>query len=282
MTLAVASKPLTLSKSLLIGICDSLQGRAFDRLMGVSTRGVIITEGSNFITGGDDCAYAACQWLPVHRALKDLRPKKSDVFVDLGSGKGKALLIAGRLPYREVIGIEIDKSLAENADQNITTAQPRFRASCVKNIVGSVLEWPIPNEASVIFIFNPFTGKTFHDALTQVFESYDREPRNIHVVYGYPWEHDWLLSTGRVTVERVRPSVWPPYPRWWQSSDVIIIYRVIGNREETESTGSARRSVARDRALQYWSRPNGHQFTMTAPGRQTLISDSKNVNEITA
>src|SRR5271167_1667373 len=97
---------------------DGAQDRIFDRLLGVSTRENIITDGSVFTSGGDNCPYGRSQWLPVRRALKDLRPGPSDVFVDLGSGKGKTLLIAGRLPYRRVVGVEIDKELSQCARRN--------------------------------------------------------------------------------------------------------------------------------------------------------------------
>lgn len=266
----MVSKFSSLSKTLVLMACDSLQGRIFDRMMGVSTRGIVVTEGSNFMAGGDNCAYAACQWLPMRSVLKDLSPGSSDVFVDLGSGKGKALLTAGQLPYRRVIGVEIDEKLAAQANKNIATARAHMRASHVEGISGSVLDWAIPDDTSVVFMYNPFTGDTFREAITRVFASYDREPRDLHIVYGYPWEHDWLLSTGRVVVDGVKPSIWPPFPHWWQSADVFVTYRVIGTAGDAASSRLAQLSAARHRALQHWSHPNGHRFTMTVPGQQTL------------
>ena len=253
---------------------DSAQDRIFDRLLGVSTRENIITDGSVFTSGGDNCPYGRSQWLPVRRALKDLRPGRSDVFVDLGSGKGKTLLIAGLLPYRRVVGVEIDEELSQCARRNINKAQPRLRAQEVDSITAGVLDWPIPDEASVVFMFNPFIGQTFRTAVGQIFESYDRRPRTLHIVYRYPWEHDWLLSTDRVVVDGVRPGNWPARPRWWQSGHVIVSYRVVGVSEGSQSGSLPRRLIRPHRAIQRWSRPNGHRFTMSAPGKQTLYSSS--------
>src|ERR1700752_1632972 len=40
-------------------------------------------------------------------------------FVDVGAGKGRALLLASELPFRKVIGVELSKPLAQIAAQNI-------------------------------------------------------------------------------------------------------------------------------------------------------------------
>ena len=40
-------------------------------------------------------------------------------FVDLGSGKGRALLLASRFPFRRIVGVEIAPELSETAASNI-------------------------------------------------------------------------------------------------------------------------------------------------------------------
>jgi SAM-dependent methyltransferase len=252
---------------------NSAPDRVFDRLLNVSTRDVVIRDGSVF-TGGENCTYDGSQWLSVRRALKDLAPAPSDVFVDLGSGKGKALLIAGRLPYSRVIGVEIDDELSEHARQNIRQARSRLCAQDVKSVTASVLDWPIPDEASVIFMFNPFIGQTFRAVVDRIIESYDRRPRTLHIVYLYPWEHDWLLSTGRVVVDNVRPGNWLVRPGWWRSGYVIVCYRVLAAPAVSRSSPIPRSMIRSDRAIRYWSRPNGYRFTMSATGWDTLYSRS--------
>jgi SAM-dependent methyltransferase len=270
----VAPSPGARLASFWTGLLDGAQGCLFDHLLGVSTRQVLITEGSVFTAGTDNCPYAGSQWLPLRRALKDLPAGPSDVFADLGSGKGKALLIAGRLPYHRVIGVEIDDELSQYSRRNIERARPRLRADHVECITASVLEWPIPDETSVVFMYNPFIGQTFHAAAGRIFESFDRRPRALHIVYRYPWEHDWLVSTGRVTLANVRPSNWPAPPRWWRSGDVIVSYRVTGASAGSHCGPGPRRLLRAHPAVQRWSRPNGHRFAMSAPGQETLYSRS--------
>jgi len=269
-----AGRPIARIASFCVGLSNGTQGWVFDRLLGVSTRGGVVTDSSIFNAGGDNCPYSGSQWLPVRRALKSLAPGPADVFVDLGSGKGKAVLIAGRLPYRRVVGIEIDEELSRCANHNIVRARHRLLAQEIKSLNVSVLEWPIPDEVSVVFMFNPFIGQTFYSTMDRIFESYNRKPRTLHIVYGYPWEHDWLLSTGRVIIDNVGPSHWPALPRWWQKGDVIISYKVVSFSEGNKPTSLSRLSVRRNRAIQYWSRPNSHPLIISAPDGKIFYSRS--------
>lgn len=251
---------------------NSVPDRIFDRMLGVSTREIIVRDGSVFTSGGDNCAYDGSQWLPVRRVLRDLAPKSSDVLVDLGSGKGKVLLIAGRLPYRRVVGVEVDEELSEGARRNIKQAQSWLRAQDVDSITASVLDWPIPDETTIVFMFNPFIGQTFRAAVGKIIDSYDRRPRTLHIVYLYPWEHDWLLSTGRVVVDDVRPGNWLARPRWWQNEYVIVSYRVIGISDGSQSGSFPHSLIRSHKAIRHWSGPNGHRFTIAASGWETRYS----------
>jgi SAM-dependent methyltransferase len=267
--------PISRLKQFFGSLPDMTQGYAFDRFLGVSTREPVLTTSSVFAVGGENCPYSGAQWIPVQRALKDLTSGSADAFVDLGAGKGKALLIAGRLPYRRAIGVEIDEDLSRDSRRNVQRAGSRLRAQLVESINASVLEWPIPDEISVVFMHNPFIGQTFHSAIGHIFESYDRRPRDLHIVYQYPWEHDWLLSTNRVRVESVRPSSWPALPGWWQSGHVIVCYRVAGAHEGGWSRPAGASRGRRRRAADHWSRPNGHRFAMGAPGQETFYSPAR-------
>lgn len=232
----------------------------FDLLFGVSTRGIVYHDESTVTSGGDNSWYVGCQWLPMRRALHDLNPGSSDVFVDIGSGKGKAVLIAGRLPFRRVIGVEIDEGLTQCAKYNIQQVRLRLRAQEVESVTASALTWPIPDDVSVVFMGNPFIGATFHTVVHRIFESYDRRPRNLHIVYDNPWEHDWLVSTGRVVVDNVGSHSWPAPPGWWRGGLVIVSYRVVGVSAGSQSESRPPRRIFRSRrAIRDWSGVTGRE-----------------------
>jgi hypothetical protein len=232
-----------------------IQSYMFGRLFGVSVSFESVPAPS-----GENNGYGGSPWFPVRRALRKLKPGPQDVFADLGSGEGIVLLIAGRLPFKRVIGVDIDEELDLSAKENIRRAAGRLRAGEVRSVAASVLEWPVPDDLSVVYMFNPFTGKTFRGCVERIFDSYDRKPRELRILYGYPAEHDWLLSTGRVVVERVSGFFWPARSGWWKRGHALVTYRVVpagaGGPARLAPGSPARRS----RALQYWSAPNGFRL----------------------
>lgn len=252
----------------------------FDIYMGTSTTGVKHTATDFFHGGGDNWPYEGCGWPTLHFALRALRPSAADVFVDLGSGKGKALLVAGRFPYGRVIGVELDAELTRSAQRNLAQAARKLRARTVACETANATNWPFPDNATTVYLFNPFFGDTFRQAITQVFNSYDRNPRTIHIVYQYPWEHNWLLSTGRVVAESVNPGTWPSKRRWWSAGNVIVTYHV------TDRAGAADRSCplsgsnVSGMAMTRWRTQNDQRFVVRGPSGAGSSEHDENVTVV--
>jgi SAM-dependent methyltransferase len=251
-----------------------------DRLLGDSTGGLVDSPTSGIVTeGGDNSPYEPCRWLSVRKVIKDLRPGTSDVFLDFGSGKGQVLLIAALFPFKRVTGVEYDQELAERSRRNIEIALPRLRTRAVECITADVLESNVDDDASVVFMFNPFIGQTFRSAMGKVFASFDRNPRDLHIVYAIPWEHDWLISTGRVVVDGLRPCQWPVRPWWWRTGQVIVSYRVIEVADDRDqSVELPRRWLRPPRAVRRWTGANGHDFVAGAIGREVIHARSRATN----
>lgn len=246
-----------------------MQQEAFEWLMGVSTSRNVYHDEPVARTGR--VFYEGCQWLPLRRALRRIDPQISDVFVDLGAGKGQALLIAGRSGYGRCIGVEVDADLASSAARNIERARHRLRAD-VEVVNADALEWEIPDDATTVFMFCPFLGELFHTVVDGVFASYDRNPRDLLLVYDFPFEHNWLLSTGRLQVESVFPARWPTVPGWWRTSWVIVTYRV--------TSPAARQAIRHTRhrhgaATRRWGGLNDHRFWVGEPGGEKVYSTEK-------
>jgi SAM-dependent methyltransferase len=243
---------------------DSLtraEQRVFERRLGVSTSGhVYIDDGT---LTADRVFYQGCEWLPLRRMLRSLKPGPGDVFVDLGSGKGQALLVAAGFDYDRVLGIEMMPELVDLANDNLLRAASKLRCRDVRSERGDVLDWQMPDDVTTVFLYCPFNGEIFHQALGEVFASYDRKPRQLRIVYGYPWEHNWLVGTGRVVVEDVRPSGWPTKPWWWRTGWVNLVYRVVGPGEARSGPPQVRRRLFRPhRALKRWGGPNDQTYRL--------------------
>jgi SAM-dependent methyltransferase len=78
-------------------------------------------------------------------------------FMDLGCGKGRVLLLASELPFRDVTGIELHAGLGAVAERNVKRWARRPRAcSAISIVCGDVLDLTLPDEPVVLFLFNSF------------------------------------------------------------------------------------------------------------------------------
>ena len=85
-------------------------------------------------------------------------------FVDVGAGKGRALLLASELPFRKVIGVELSPELARSAQRNVERWQraipmgPPFRLAGAKIhvLAQDVLRFCWPRTSLLVYLYNPF------------------------------------------------------------------------------------------------------------------------------
>lgn len=77
------------------------------------------------------------------------------VFVDIGAGKGAALMLASEFGFRRYIGVELAQELIElgrlNIDKYVASTKRPFDPEWVQ---ADFLKWPIPNVDSLYFINN--------------------------------------------------------------------------------------------------------------------------------
>ena len=78
-------------------------------------------------------------------------------FVDVGAGKGRALLLASELPFRKVIGVELSKELAHTAAQNIDKWKQEHRARLpIRVIHQDIFDFRWPRTPLLVYLYNPF------------------------------------------------------------------------------------------------------------------------------
>jgi hypothetical protein len=138
------------------------------------------------------------------RGLRGCTIRRTDTLLDYGSGKGRVLLAAGRYPFGRVLGVELDEDYCEIARSNVQAAAPRLRCPRIEVFSADATAWPVPDDVTYIYMYNPFWGDTFRAMLDRVSESLDRRPREITIVYANGACTDELLATGRF--RRVRTS----------------------------------------------------------------------------
>jgi SAM-dependent methyltransferase len=151
------------------------------------------------------------------------------VFLDLGSGQGRVVFQAARFyPFRRVVGVELVADLHARAAANIAGNRGRLRCRDVQLVCSDVLDFRIPDDVTVVHLYNPFTGNTFATVIDRLLASVDRRPRRLRIVYANPVEHEQLMATGRVRLARRVHGLRPG--REWARSASTYVYEVLPGR----------------------------------------------------
>jgi predicted RNA methylase len=92
-------------------------------------------------------------------------------FIDIGAGMGRAVLLAGELPFKEVVGVELNKTLAKIAERNLVRWRELGRAQTEMRVVNiDALEFEWPAGPCVAFMFNPFGAVVMRRLLLRMAE----------------------------------------------------------------------------------------------------------------
>ncbi|HEY2343737.1 MAG TPA: class I SAM-dependent methyltransferase, partial [Chthoniobacteraceae bacterium] len=87
--------------------------------------------------------------------LADLFPPES-ILLDIGCGKGRALLLAAEAGFREAHGVEFAHELCEIATRNCAVYARRSRTGTRLSVHEcDALSYPIQNDENVFYIANP-------------------------------------------------------------------------------------------------------------------------------
>jgi SAM-dependent methyltransferase len=139
----------------------------FDRKYGTDTSGYLGPE--DLVKGRANDAhnhgYSAIAPSVFHEACRHWRETLPAVsgrinaysFVDVGAGKGRALLLAAELPFRKVIGVEVSEELALMAQRNVArwprVAKPKAKIRVVHEDAAK-FRWP--RTPLLVYLYNPF------------------------------------------------------------------------------------------------------------------------------
>ena len=119
-------------------------------------------------------------------------------FIDIGSGKGRALLMASEYPFRRVLGVELLPELHVIAEQNIRKFPPALRrCNEVVSLHGDATEFEFPSEPLVVFLFHPLLEAGFRRVLANLTKSGERCPRPIWMVYANPIYELLVAGSGK-------------------------------------------------------------------------------------
>ena len=168
---------------------DAAGERAFDRRRGIATTGVVRASESAPSAG----------YQPVHpKAFRDLlahvpAERRAMTFVDYGSGRGRALLLALEHGFGAAVGVEVEPALHRDAEANLARYRAKMgRDGAIRLIEGDARHFRLPSGPVVVFLYNPCAREVLIEILAGIRGALREEPRPAWIVYEAPLDRDLL------------------------------------------------------------------------------------------
>jgi SAM-dependent methyltransferase len=139
-------------------------------------------------------------------------------FIDIGSGKGRVLLMAADYPFRRILGVELMPDLHRVAKENISKyksdSQQCFSIEC---FLGDASEFVFPSEPTVLYLFNPLPESGLAKMISNLEQSLRDHPRPVFVLYHNPLLERVLAQSG--TLKKIAGT--PQYSIFFQNRSVL-------------------------------------------------------------
>jgi hypothetical protein len=103
-------------------------------------------------------------------------------FVDLGSGKGRVLLLAATCDFGRLIGVEFAEELHQSATSTFGAYQDATGRRLV-SVLGDAGSFEFPLDPLVVHLNNPFREPVMERVSANLIASYSRRPRPVIVIY---------------------------------------------------------------------------------------------------
>ena len=133
-----------------------------------------------------------------------LQQSRSDfhdfVFVDLGSGKGRTLLMASDYPFRRIAGVELLPALHQAAQENLRKYRSEEqKCFALESVCADATEFPFPAEPTVLYLFNPFPETGLKRMIAHLEQSLRAHPRAVYVLYHNPLLEQVLSGSAAIS-----------------------------------------------------------------------------------
>jgi len=151
-------------------------------------------------------------------------------FVDVGAGKGRALLLASELPFRKVIGVELSKELAHIAAWNIARWKRERRVRTTMRVIHQdILDFRWPRTPLLVYLYNPFEREMIELLIERLRWAANAGSRCVDVLYLNPVFGHLFTRSGsfrelwseRITMSQEDQNA-DPYAT---STDLVTAYR---------------------------------------------------------
>lgn len=196
----------------------------YDKLLHIKTGGY-----QGFPSGFHYYRYEPTPYRALDQLFEQYKVEDSNRLVDFGCGKGRLNFFAHYLFQTSVVGIEMNETFYQNAQENLKNYSRRNRVTKGQIQFYRCLaeDYRIHSSDNPFYFFNPFSVQIFMKVIGNILKSFEKRPRNLDLLLYYPSDdYIFFLENAtpfelqlEITLEGL--AVHNPYERF-------LIYRVIG------------------------------------------------------
>lgn len=178
--------------------------------------------------------YEPIQPSTMARVVKIVGSPQSYAFVDIGCGKGRALILASAFGFRRIVGVEMSPDLFAVAQENVGKLRGAHSDEPEIEVVhGDATEFRLPDGPLLVLLYNPFGALAMKVFRNRVEEAHGKQQRPIVIAYVNPAQANVLEGINgfrRIREERV--SVEDGEKAFSRYNDFNVIFWVneTGNR----------------------------------------------------
>jgi len=162
------------------------------------------------------------------RRSKPIAPLDEYSFVDLGAGMGRAMLLAAEFPFRAVVGVELNSTLARIGRKNMALWRAAGRAKApMRMVCGNAADFELPAGPCVVFLFNPFGAPVMKQLLTSWSRGFSGREGQLDILY---------VNNEQERVLRLQPGLVRLFAGEVRRSraDAIADHRILANQPDGE------------------------------------------------
>jgi SAM-dependent methyltransferase len=147
------------------------------------------TQGTDYIPVAPDRFRSAISALRV--------PLDDFTFVDFGSGKGRAVLLASEYPFRKLVGIDFSPELTAIARRNWSVYRnPQQRCTNAEFVCDDFINYEIPPGPAVLYFYHPCGEALMTKVVEKTAEAVARHGQPVAIVYVNPVHTELWAAAG--------------------------------------------------------------------------------------
>ena len=138
--------------------------------------------------------------------LRTLSISPEDSLLDIGAGKGGAMITLAQWPFKRIDGIEISPNLIRIAQRNLRRLD-RVRGTITQC---DAADFKDLDHYNFLYMYHPFPEVVMRSVLENVQASLSRSPRRVTLIYKNPVCHDVVIAHGFRQIKQFDHTL-PPF-----------------------------------------------------------------------